>query len=72
MGDLANEYVTTKQAADALGVSKARVDQFCRDGRLKSEMVGTVRLIRKTDLAAFKKVARAPGKPKGKKKPGSE
>jgi excisionase family DNA binding protein len=65
------EYVTTVEAAELLGVSRARVDQFCRDGRLPAEMVGMMRLIRRGDVMAFKKQPRPEGYPKGlpRKKP---
>lgn len=66
MGKL-SQYVTTRQAAELLGLSKARIDQFCRSGRLRSELVGTVRLIRRADAEAFAKKPRPRGRPKAEK-----
>jgi excisionase family DNA binding protein len=62
-----SEYVTTREAADILKVSKARVDQFCRSGRLKFTTVGNARLILRADVVAFKAAPRAPGAPKKSK-----
>ena len=57
--------MTTREAADFLGVSKARVDQYCRKGRIPFEMVGQTRLIKDADLKRFKrKPKRKPGRPK--------
>jgi excisionase family DNA binding protein len=53
-------YLTTREAAEVLGVSKARVDQYCRKGRIPFAMAGQSRMILKADVAAFKR------KPKGK------
>jgi excisionase family DNA binding protein len=63
MGDI-TEYVTTAQAAALLGVSKSRVDQFCRDGRLPFVLVGTARAILRADVETF---AGAPRQKRGRK-----
>lgn len=61
------EYLTTVEVARELGVSKARIDQFARVGKLKSVTVGNARLFLKTDVCAFAKIPRNPGrKPKKK------
>lgn len=66
MGDL-SEYRTVAEAAADLGLSKSRVEQFVRDGRLAvAVVVGGMRLVRKKDVAALKRVPRPPGKPKRK------
>ena len=66
-----SDYVTTREAAAALGVSKSRVDQFCRDNRIPSRMTPLGRLIRRADLDAFAARPRAPGAPKRQEKQGS-
>lgn len=65
MGDV-NEYMTALEAARELGLSKSRIDQFIRDGRLKvAVLVGTVRLLSRADVAAVKAIPRVEGrKPK--------
>lgn len=63
MGDI-SEYVTSREAADLLGLSKARVDQFVRKGRLSGVMVGNTRLIPRAEVEAMKKTPRPPGRPK--------
>jgi hypothetical protein len=54
--------VTTRQAANILGVSVRRVQQLCRSGRL-GEKVGDRWLIG-GDLEDFARIERPPGRPK--------
>jgi excisionase family DNA binding protein len=63
MGDI-NEYMTTREAAEALGLSKARIDQFVRTGRLTAVTVGNARLILRAEVEAMQKEPRPPGRPK--------
>ena len=64
MGELADQYCTLRQAADALGVSKTRVEQFVRKGRLPVvDTVGGVRLVSRAAVAAMNKRP-GPGRPK--------
>lgn len=79
MADVPDE-VTIREAAELLGKSKARVEQYVRDGRLKlSRTLGGLRLLLRADVLAFepgpagrpKKAAAeeppaGPEKPKGK------
>jgi excisionase family DNA binding protein len=52
---MAEEW-TVKDAADHLGVTRARVDQFIRDGRLTVvRTVGPVRMLRKVDVLRLKR-----------------
>jgi excisionase family DNA binding protein len=44
------EFLTTQQAAEKLGVSASRVRQFIIDGRLPAIKLGRDNLIRETDL----------------------
>ena len=62
-----SEYMTTVEAAKELKRSRARVDQFCREGRLSFVMVGNARLILRSSVAAFKKIDRPAHRPKRKK-----
>lgn len=63
MADI-NQYMTSREAAAELDVSKSRIDQFVRDGRLTSVMMGIARLIPRAEVAALKKLPRAAGRPK--------
>jgi excisionase family DNA binding protein len=60
------DYMTTREAADHLKVSKSRVDQFCRLGRLPFRMLGTARMLKRADVEAFAKLKRKDGYPKGR------
>ncbi|HEX4610207.1 MAG TPA: helix-turn-helix domain-containing protein [Urbifossiella sp.] len=65
MADM-KDLMTVKEAAEALGVTKARVDQFISDGSLSvAAKAGAVRLLSRKAVAAFAAVPRKPGpKPK--------
>jgi excisionase family DNA binding protein len=54
--------LTTSQAAERLGVSVSRVQQFIKAGRLPAEKVGRDYLIQAADLAKVKN--RKPGRPR--------
>jgi len=56
-------YVTTAQAAKRLGVSRRRVRQFIKDGRLDAEKPGRDWLISRRSLDSFVKVQRKVGRP---------
>jgi excisionase family DNA binding protein len=43
-------YLTTKEAAEKLGVSVGRVKQFVAEKRLPAEKVGNTNLIKESDL----------------------
>lgn len=60
-----NGWLTTKQAAQRLGVSHGRVRQMIADGELPSEKMGQSRLIREEDL---KLVENRPGRGRPRKK----
>ncbi len=68
MGNI-NDYMTSREAATELGLSKSRVDQYVRDGRLTAVMVGNARLIPRAEVAALKKLPRAAGRPKAEQRP---
>lgn len=56
--------LTTRQAAEILGVNDSRVRQLILRGRLKAEKFGSVWMIREEDLELVKD--RPTGYPKGK------
>jgi len=66
MGDIAN-YLSLLKAAQELGVSKSRMEQFVRDGRIAVEWFEGRRVVTKEAVAALKLIPRSPGKPPGKK-----
>ena len=54
MGDIA-EYFTVAQAAAELGLSKSRVEQFIRAGKLRvAGLMGSVRIVLRSDVASLK------------------
>jgi excisionase family DNA binding protein len=53
--------LTTKQAAERLGVNEQRVRALIKTGRLKSEKFGVAHMIREKDLAAV--MERKAGRP---------
>jgi excisionase family DNA binding protein len=58
------DWITTDEAADVIGVSRDRVYALIRDGRLKPTKVGSVYLLLRSDVEAFAKKPRTPGRPK--------
>lgn len=46
-----SDYITTNEAADALGVTRQRVLQLIQDGRLRAEKFANVYMIRPADLS---------------------
>jgi len=63
-------WLTTKQAAERLGVTHGRVRQMIADGEIPSEKMGQSRLIREQDLRL---VENRPGRgrPRNKTKKGA-
>jgi len=60
------KYLTTKQAAEILGVDDSRIRQLILAGRLKAEKFGHAWMIRPKALEAVKD--RRPGRPNKEKK----
>lgn len=56
------EYISTKDAAERLGLSTVRVQKLIRDKRLPAERFGRIYLIREEDLKLVEH--RKPGRPK--------
>lgn len=55
------DYISTNDAAGALGVTRQRVLQLIQDGRLKAEKFASVYMIRRGDLDRIE--ARPMGRP---------
>ena len=62
-------YVTIRQAAEILDLSKSRVEQFIRGGRIPAVDVGEIKLLLRTDVEEFKKLPRGKGRPKEGEEP---
>jgi excisionase family DNA binding protein len=57
----ADEYLSTKDAARHLGITRQRVLQLIKGERLRAEKFADVYMIRRSDLAAVQD--RPPGRP---------
>lgn len=55
-------YLTTKEAAEKLGISEGRIRQFVADGRLPAVKVGQTNLVKESDLSLV--AERKTGRPK--------
>jgi excisionase family DNA binding protein len=55
--------MTVAETALFLGVSKARVLQFIRAGRLPATKFGPAWVLEERDLVEFKRIPRKPGRP---------
>jgi len=62
------DYLTTKQAAEKLGVSVGRVQQLVADKRLPSVKIGRDRFILEKDLELVRERKRTGRPPKSKRK----
>lgn len=58
------DLITTKEAAEKLGVSMRRITALIKDGRLPSQQIGREHLIEESDLEKVKE--RKAGRPKKK------
>lgn len=63
MGDLA-DYMTLLEAAGELGLSKSRVEQYVRDGRLTATTFAGRKLVLRRQVAEVKKQPKLRGRPK--------
>lgn len=57
-----NDLLTTREAAEILEISDARIRQLIYAGRLPSQKIGQMNLIKKTDLDLIRE--RKSGRPK--------
>lgn len=55
--------MSVPEAAKLLGLSRKRVFDFVKDGRLPAEQIGGVYIVRKTDVEKLKQQPRRRGKP---------
>jgi excisionase family DNA binding protein len=62
-----HEYLTTREAAERLGVTRERVYALIKAGRLPAEKFGPVWMILEDDLELVKD--RKPGRPRSDKSP---
>jgi excisionase family DNA binding protein len=58
------KLLTTPQTAAMLGVSRYRVWQFIKSGRLPAELIGRDYFVKERDVAKFKSIKRPHGRPK--------
>jgi excisionase family DNA binding protein len=58
-------YMTVSQAAKRLGISRARIHQFIREGRLIAIQPGREYFIARADIDEFSTVPRPPGIQRG-------
>ena len=56
-------YLTTEEAARATGVTRWRVWQWIKEGRLMAQRAGTLWLIPEDELRKFQQVPRKAGRP---------
>jgi excisionase family DNA binding protein len=59
--ELAMKLLTTKEAAERLGVGYVRVNQLIKEGRLPAEKMGRDYMIKESDLKLVQ--GRKPGRP---------
>ncbi len=57
------DWISVTDAAAILGLSRRRVHDIIKDGRLSPTKVGSVYLLLRSDVVAFAKLPRAPGRP---------
>ena len=60
-----SEYITVPQAAEHLGVTRARVHQFIREGRLKVIRPGREYVIGRAEFERFAAIPRPSGIQRG-------
>ena len=65
-----DDYITTNEAADALGVTRQRVLQLIQDGRLKAEKFANVYMIQRANLSNIEE--KPMGRPPSKSAPGTQ
>lgn len=65
-----NDFLTTSEVAEKLGVTRWRINALIRDGRLEAKRFGGIWLVREKDLAAV--MVRKNGRPKKADAPQAE
>lgn len=66
------DWLTVAEAAPLLGITPNRVYVLIREGRLKSTKLGRDHLLLRSDVEAFAKKPRTPGRPPAPKKPAAK
>ena len=61
------EYLTAADAADYLGLSRARVSQLIRKGRFRAKYVGANALVPISDVKMYKALEGTPDRKPGRK-----
>ncbi len=59
-----SNLISTKEAAEKLGISMRRVQALITDGRLPAQKIGNSYIVKESDLKIVKE--RSPGRPKKK------
>jgi excisionase family DNA binding protein len=57
-------YFSTKEAAAILHVDSSRVRMLCKQGRIKTIMIGNTYAISERELSRFAATPRRPGRPR--------
>jgi excisionase family DNA binding protein len=63
---IADDLMNSVEAAEALGITRLRVWQLVKLGRIKAETIGRTMLFERTEIARFKKIPRKVGRPSSK------
>ena len=61
-----SDLITAAQAATILGLSKERVSQLCKQGRISAVKPGRDWVMSRQTVEAFGKIERPEGRPTGK------
>ena len=61
-----SDLITAAQAAEILGLSKERVSQLCKQGRIQAVKPGRDWVMSRQTVEAFGKIERPEGRPTGK------
>jgi excisionase family DNA binding protein len=70
MKDRLSDYLTTREAADALGLTHQSVQKYCQRGVLKSTKKGRQVLLHQKEIDRYQKNRRPKGWPKSMKRTG--
>ena len=57
-------WLKTVDAAQILGLRHDTLRRYCLRGTIRSEKIGSLRLVHQDELARFKRERRQPGRPK--------
>ena len=57
------DWISVTDTAELLELTRRRIHDIIKDGRLKATRVGNQLLLMRSDVIAFSKVPRVPGRP---------